>query len=74
MEDEYILKETAFSVHQALHLLSDPYKEVFYLRTFGELSYEQIGQIFQKSDTWARVTYYRAKQKIQQLLKEGDDL
>lgn len=74
MEDEYILKETAFSIHQALHLLSEPYKEVFYLRTFGELSYEQIGQIFQKSDTWARVTYYRAKQKILQLLKDGDDL
>ena len=54
----------AFQIHQILHELSEPYKEVFSLRTFGELSFEQIGKLFGKGAGWARVTYYRAKQKI----------
>lgn len=44
--------------------MEDPYKEVFTLRTFGELSFEKIGQLFGKSDGWARVTFYRAKKKL----------
>lgn len=63
-------KETVFRIHQALHQLPEPYKEVFTLRVFGELSFQQIGQLFQKTESWARVTYYRGKQKIQALLKE----
>ena len=44
-----------------------PYKEVFLLRLFGELSFAQIAALFHKTESWARVTYYRAKGKI----KEG---
>ena len=47
--------------------LPEPYREVFTLRVFAELPYTQIGELFGKSENWARVTYYRAKQKI----KEG---
>ena len=54
----------AFQVHKILHEMSEPYKEVFSLRTFGEVPFEQIGILFGKSASWARVTYYRAKQKI----------
>ena len=46
-----------------------PYKEVFSLRTFGELPFSQIGDLFGKTESWARVTYFRARQK----LKEGYD-
>ena len=59
-------QETAFQIHSFLHQMPEPYKEVFSLRVFGELSFEQIGKLFGKSASWARVTYYRAKQKILQ--------
>ena len=57
-------KETAFQVHQVLHRLSEPYKEVFSLRVFGELSFGTISSLFGKSESWARVTYHRACKKI----------
>lgn len=61
-------EEHAFAIHKVLHTLNEPYKEVFMLRTFGELSFQRIGELFSKTDVWARVTYYRAKKKIQEAL------
>ena len=52
---------------ELIDALPEPYREVFTLRVFAELPYTQIGELFDKSENWARVTYYRAKQKI----KEG---
>ena len=63
----------AFQVHKILHEMPEPYKEVFSLRTFGELPFEQIGKLFDKSDSWARVTYYRAKQKILKCWEDIDN-
>lgn len=57
-------KEQAFNVHKALHTLEEPYKEVFSLRVFGELSFKEIGGLFGKSDGWARTVFFRAKEKI----------
>lgn len=62
--------DTAFRIHLALHRLDEPYKEVFQLRVFGELSFAQIATIFGKTETWARVTYHRAKLKIQERMDE----
>lgn len=50
-------EEEAFIVHQFLHSMDEPYKEVFSLRTFGELPFEKIGRLFGKSSGWARVTF-----------------
>lgn len=61
-----IRREEVFSVYKALHCLEEPYKEVFGLRTLGELSYREIGEIFEKSESWARVTYHRARLKIRE--------
>lgn len=63
-EAEFIKQDMAFQIHMALHELEEPYKEVFSLRCFGELSFAKIGTIFGKTENWARVTYHRAKQKI----------
>ena len=65
-------EEQAMTVHKILHKLDDPYKEVFNLRVFGELSYEKIGIIFGKSHEWARVTYFRAKKKIIEKLENNN--
>lgn len=58
-------KETALQVHKVLHRLREPYKEIFSLRIFGELSFKEIGALFEKSEHWACVTYHRAKEMIQ---------
>ena len=63
-------KDTALRVHMILHTLKEPYKEVFELRIFGELSFAQIGTIFQKTESWARVTFYRARLMIQERMAE----
>lgn len=66
IEESFCDRETAFAIHKILHALEEPYKEVFSLRTFGELSYKQIAELFGKTETWARVTYHRAKLKIKE--------
>ena len=60
-------KSQAMEIHKILHLLGEPYKEVFSLRVFSELSFSDIGAIFGKPAGWARVTFHRAKN----MLKEG---
>ena len=62
--------DMAFRIHLVLHHMEEPYKEVFQLRVFGELSFAQIAAIFGKNETWARVTYHRAKLKIQERMGE----
>ena len=59
-------RDDSFRIHMILHALEEPYKEVFELRCFGELSFRQIGTIFGKTENWARVTYHRARLKIQE--------
>ena len=63
--DEFLENSAqSMEVHRVLHTLSEPYKEVFTLRVFGELSFRQIGEIFGKTESWARVSFHRAKLKI----------
>jgi len=66
VEDE----EMMLKIHQVLHTLEEPYKEVFHLRVFGELSFEKIGFIFGKTENWARVTYHRARLKVQERMDD----
>lgn len=69
LEMNFCDRETAFAIHKILHALEEPYKEVFSLRTFGELSFRQIAELFGRTETWARVTYHRARLKIKEELK-----
>ena len=59
-------------LHQLLHEMEEPYKEVFSLRVFGELPFSKIGIIFGKTENWARVTYHRAKLKLQERLDRDE--
>jgi RNA polymerase sigma-70 factor (ECF subfamily) len=63
-------KEDARRLHALLHQLEEPYKEVFGLRTFGELPFAEIAALFQKTEGWARVTYHRAKLKLTRGMEE----
>ena len=69
IEEYFFDKETAFAIHKVLHTLNEPYKEIFSLRTFGELSFKQIAELFGKTEAWARVTYHRARLRIKEELK-----
>lgn len=64
IEDMVADEQQSMDIHRVLHTLSEPYKEVFTLRVFGELSFRQIGDIFGKTESWARVSFHRAKLKI----------
>lgn len=64
------VQEEAKQIRKILHELSDPYKEVFMWRVFGELSFKAIGELYSKTDNWACVTYHRARKMIQRRLEE----
>ena len=68
--EKLVNKELALEVHKFIHGMKEPYKEVFTLRVFGELPLKRIAEIFGKSESWARVTYYRAKLQIQKFMEE----
>ena len=63
-------RDSSFQIHLMLHQLEEPYREVFMLRVFGELSFREIGIIFKKTENWARVTYYRARMKLRERISE----
>ncbi len=64
MEENSILRDGKMSLFKDLHMLAEPMREVMYLRLTGEFSFREIGEILGKDETWARVTFYRGKQKI----------
>lgn len=70
-EEKLVRQEDTAKLRQILHDIPEPYKEVFMWRVFAELSFQQIGQIFGKTENWACVTYHRARNKIRQRLEGG---
>ncbi len=70
--EQIILKEEVAEVRQVLLGLDGTYREVIRLRIFGECSFKEIGNVFEKDATWARVTYYRAKRRIAEELKRKE--
>lgn len=69
-EEQFFDRDTANRIYTLLDQLPEPYKEVFSLRVFGDLSFSQIGAIFNKTDSWARLVYYRAKKRLKEDLHE----
>lgn len=66
-------KEQALKIYRHLHQLSDPYKDVFMLRVLGELRFKEIADIYGKSESWAKVTFYRAKNKLVEFMEEENE-
>lgn len=69
IEEQMIDRSQAMTIHRLLHDLPEPYKEVFSLWIFGQLSFEDIGNLFGRTANWACVTYHRARRKIQELME-----
>ena len=73
IEEQILNQSDVMRIHLLLHNLTEPYKEVFMLRVFGELSFKQIAEIFQKTDNWACVTYHRARNKILEQMEANNE-
>ena len=72
IEESLVKKDNVKNILSASKELESPYKEVFYMKTLGDFSYDVIAEVFEKSESWARVTYYRAKQKIIERMNENE--
>ena len=62
--EKAVLSEEKLTLFKALHELPEPMREVIYLRLTGEMSFKEIGEILGRDETWARVNFYRGKQKL----------
>lgn len=69
-EERVTRRDESMRVHQLLHRLDEPYREVFTLRTLGQLSFRDIGELFGKTENWACVVYHRARARIKKELEE----
>lgn len=69
LEEDFFSRENVLRIHKELHQLPEPYREVFTLRVFAELSFAEIGELFGKSESWARVTCHRAKLKLKERIQ-----
>ena len=63
-EDTYFQTQQKVALMKELHAIPEPYREVMYLRLFGNLSFREIREIMEKTENWARVTFYRGKEKL----------
>lgn len=64
IEDEYIKNEDKVMFFKKAHQLSEEKREILYLRLLGDLSFKEIGLVFERSENWARVTFYRTKLEL----------
>lgn len=67
-------KQSALDIMQCLHTLDEPYKEVFLLSIFGDVSFSEIAAVFGRTEGWARVTFHRAKAKITDRMRKDGKL
>ena len=71
--EEIILRdEGSQKALRCLHALEEPYREVMRLSVFGGVSLKEISRLFGKSESWARVTFYRARQKLSERMREDE--
>ena len=65
-EAEAVSAQNRAALHRQLHALNEPCREVLYLRLFAGLSFKEIGDVFGKTENWARVTFYRGKEQLKE--------
>ena len=64
MEEVVDARGEKMDLFRKIHLLDETAKEIVLLRVTGAFSFREIGELFDKNENWARVTFYRAKQKL----------
>lgn len=72
-EESIISNDEKISLYKKMQNLDEKTREVIYLRITGELSFKEIGTILNKTENWARVTFYRGKTKLKEVNKNGEE-
>ena len=72
VEGQVISDMGKVDILKRIHTLEEPFREVMYLRTFGDLSFKEIGEVLSKSENWARVTFYRGKEKLKREMMKDE--
>lgn len=67
LEEKIISDDERISLYKKMQKLDGKTREVMYLRITGELSFKEIGVILNKTENWARVTFYRGKNKLKEV-------
>lgn len=65
-EEDTLSRQGHLQLLRAVHALPEIMREVVYLRVFGDLSFKEIGAVLGKTENWARVTFYRGKEKLRE--------
>ncbi len=71
-EKDVIRSTEKTELFKKLHNVEEPYREVIYLRVFGGLSFREVGEIHGKTENWARVTFYRGKEKLRKEVENNE--
>lgn len=71
-ESEILQSDERVTLFRRLHELPEPYREIMYLRVFGGLSFREIGEVQGKTENWARVTFYRGREKLRKDLSDHE--
>ena len=66
-EEKVIANEEKISLYKKMQKLDEKTREVLYLRITGELSFKEIATILNKTENWARVTFYRGKNHLKEV-------
>lgn len=71
-EQDVLVRLEKIELMKKLHDIEEPFREVMYLRIFGELSFREIGEILQRTENWARVNFYRGKERLRREVDNGE--
>ena len=66
VEEDFLLKQDKEDLYNRINNLDSQTKEIFYLKLFADLTFKEIGEIMGKSEVWARVNFYRGKQRMKE--------
>ena len=65
-------REDRLALYRAMRRLDPETREVIYLRLAGEFSFREIGELMEHSEVWARVRFYRGKERLARLMTGGE--
>ena len=72
VEAEIFSQMERVDLMKKLHSCPEPFREILYLRIFGNLSFREIGEIMGRTENWARVNFYRAKERLKKEMEENE--
>ena len=71
-EEDALQSMNRIELMKKLHVCPEPFREILYMRLFGDLSFKEIGEIMGRTENWARVNFYRGKEKLRKEWNEDE--